>query len=69
MNALSISESQKKAGISRAVLYRKIANGELPARKIGRRTVIFDSDLEKWLKSLPQVSAKQSDGDTKAATA
>ncbi|MEA2956605.1 MAG: Helix-turn-helix domain, partial [Alphaproteobacteria bacterium] len=39
-------------------VYKLINSGQLPAKKIGRRTVIVAADLEKFLKDLPQIGSK-----------
>jgi hypothetical protein len=33
--------------------------GKLPARKLGRRTIILAADLEKWLSELPSTRARK----------
>jgi excisionase family DNA binding protein len=43
--AWSISEAGSLYGISHATVRRRIKNGDLPARKIGRRVMILDADL------------------------
>lgn len=37
----------------RTSIYAAIKSGALTARKIGRRTIILDEDLRRWLASLP----------------
>jgi excisionase family DNA binding protein len=56
--AYSISEAVAATRISRATLYRAIANGLIPARKHGSRTLILANDLETWLSSLPVVKPR-----------
>jgi excisionase family DNA binding protein len=52
--AYSVPEALAKLGIGRDKLYGLIREGRLPARKLGRRTLIVASDLEAFLKSLPR---------------
>ena len=40
-------------GISRTRVYELIASGELPARKVGRATLVLAEDVEKFLRSQP----------------
>lgn len=54
--AFSINETALRTGICRDVIYRAIREGDLPARKCGRRTLILHADLENYLKSLPAVA-------------
>ena len=52
--AYSVPEALSKLGIGRDKLYKVIREGLLPARKLGRRTLILASDLEAFLQSLPR---------------
>lgn len=51
--AYTIPEAVQASGIGRSTLYEKIADGSLPARKLGRRTLILRADLEAMISSLP----------------
>ncbi len=53
--ALSIDETSRRTGICRDVIYRAIREGDLPARKCGRRTLILQPELQEFLNSLPKV--------------
>lgn len=44
---LSIAETCQLLGASRMTLYRQIKKGTIPAAKIGRRTIIKKSELDK----------------------
>ncbi len=44
---LSIAETCQLLGASRMTLYRQIKKGAIPATKIGRRTIIKKSELDK----------------------
>jgi excisionase family DNA binding protein len=51
----SVSEAAEAANISHSFLYKCVANGVGPRfRKAGTRTLILKSDLEEWLRSLPE---------------
>jgi excisionase family DNA binding protein len=47
--ALSIAEAAACAGLSRSLLYERIAAGELPIAHVGRRTLILVDDLRAFL--------------------
>ncbi|OYX70685.1 MAG: hypothetical protein B7Y95_14820 [Rhizobiales bacterium 32-66-11] len=40
-------------GISRSRVYELIAEGAFPVRKVGRSTIVFTEDVERYLKALP----------------
>jgi excisionase family DNA binding protein len=45
---LSVGEAAERLGISERSVFRLLESGELPARKIGRRTLIRADDLERF---------------------
>lgn len=49
--------SSRVAGCGRTKIFEAIKNGDLKAHKLGRKTLIFDSDLREWLASLPCMEA------------
>jgi excisionase family DNA binding protein len=51
--AHSIADVAKITGVGRSFLYEEISAGRLVAKKAGRRTLIFEADLNAWLASLP----------------
>jgi excisionase family DNA binding protein len=51
--ALTVAEAAHRARIGKSRLFQSIKDGDLPAKKIGRRTVILREDLANWLASLP----------------
>jgi excisionase family DNA binding protein len=50
---LSISEACAVAGIGRTKIYQAIADGDLKARKCGKRTLVLRDDLRDFLAALP----------------
>jgi excisionase family DNA binding protein len=54
---LDIKEAAARSGFSPKTLYRAIASGELPARKIRSRWRIASADLEAW--GLPYPAARR----------
>lgn len=55
--AFGIKELTVIVGIGRTALFAEIKAGRLIARKVGRRTVVLGTDLQRWLAHLPQSNA------------
>lgn len=53
--AVGINDAARQSGVGRTLIYRAIGEGELKARKIGRRTVIRVADLAAWIDRLPSM--------------
>ena len=51
--AMSVAEAAVEAGIGRDGIYAAIRDGRLEARKWGRRTLITDEALQRFLNGLP----------------
>jgi|HubBroStandDraft_5_1064220.scaffolds.fasta_scaffold318315_1 hypothetical protein len=51
--AHSIPEAVAVTGVSRSAIYAALKAGELCARKRGRRTIIEDGELRRYIASLP----------------
>jgi excisionase family DNA binding protein len=67
--AHSVPEACSIACAGRTALYEAIRSGALRAVKRGRRTLILDDDLRRWVQTLPSLKVnpvKQSseDGDS-----
>jgi excisionase family DNA binding protein len=55
--AYSIPQACLMAGAGRTSLYQAIQSGALRAVKRGRRTLVLEDDLRRWLQSLPPLNA------------
>jgi excisionase family DNA binding protein len=53
---LSIPQAGNFLGCGRSLIYSLIGSGDLPARKLGRRTVVLRRDAEALLERLPLAS-------------
>jgi excisionase family DNA binding protein len=56
--AHSVLEACTIARSGRTTLYQAIRSGALRAVKRGRRTLILDDDLRRWVQSLPSIEVK-----------
>jgi excisionase family DNA binding protein len=52
---VSITDSCRLLGVGRTKLYELIASGELRLRKIGRKSLIATSDLQRLAERLPPI--------------
>ncbi len=57
VQGLRVEEAAIIAGIGRSVLFELIKTGSLPARKIGKKTIILRPDLMNFLENLPRAGA------------
>lgn len=57
--SLSIEEACAMTGIGRTKLYSALANGQLVAKKYGKRTIILRDDLNAFLSGLETYPATQ----------
>jgi excisionase family DNA binding protein len=56
---LRIPEAAEAIGIKRARLYQMIAAGMITAHKIGARTVVKRTEIDRFLASLPEAEIGQ----------
>ena len=59
--ALSIQQVQEISGLGRTKIYELLKSGELPGKKLGKRTLVLKSDLEAFLSDLNSYAAQQPD--------
>jgi excisionase family DNA binding protein len=57
--AHSIAETCSLTGLGRDTVYTAIRDGHLVARKLGRRTLITDDDLRRFLAGLPRAGGHE----------
>lgn len=57
--AYSPSELLAAAPIGHTALYQELNSGRLPARKLGKSTVILAGDAKAWLTNLPHYDPAQ----------
>ena len=58
VRAYELSELTAAGFGSKTFIYSEIEAGRLRATKRGRRTIIFQDDLEAWRRSFPQMKPK-----------
>lgn len=51
--SVDIRTATQITGVGRTSIYAAIKRGELPIRKVGRRTVILATDVKRWIESRP----------------
>ena len=51
--ALGVDEFAQAVGVGRTIIFAEIKAGRLLARKLGKRTLIYDQDGRAWLELLP----------------
>jgi excisionase family DNA binding protein len=61
--ALSIEEAQRISGIGKTKLYSLLKSGAIPAKKLGKKTLILRSDLCNFLMTLERYPTKPEGGD------
>lgn len=57
--AYSITDLVRVAGVGRSFIYEEIKCGRLKVKKAGRRTLILQRDVEKWLGAMPDLYTRQ----------
>src|SRR4029077_11233369 len=54
--ALSVDETCHAGNFGRTSFYEFVSAGLLPARKLGRKTLVLQADLDRFLEALPAAS-------------
>jgi excisionase family DNA binding protein len=57
----TIAQCCRMAAIGRTKFYELVASGEIPVRKIGKKTLVAASDLRDWVERLPAIESKSRD--------
>ncbi len=57
--AWSLADLTKSLGVSRRFLWNEIKAGALRARKLRRRTIVLDVDLQEYLDNAPRVARER----------
>lgn len=57
----TVSQCCHMAAIGRTKFYELVANGEIPVRKIGKKTLVAAVDLQRWAEQLPTLEIKGGD--------
>jgi excisionase family DNA binding protein len=60
---LTIPECCRLAAIGRTKFYELIASGEIPIRKIGKKSLVAAADLKRWADRLPAIAVKVKPAD------
>lgn len=57
----TIPQCCRLAAIGRTKFYELVAAGEIPVRKVGKKTLIAAADLKRWADCLPAIAVKPTD--------
>jgi excisionase family DNA binding protein len=49
------------AAIGKTKFYELVASGEIPVRKIGKKSLVAAADLKRWADRLPAIAVKPTD--------
>jgi excisionase family DNA binding protein len=55
---LTVAECCRITAIGRTKFYDLVASGEIPVRKLGKKTLVSTADLKQWAARLPTTEAK-----------
>jgi excisionase family DNA binding protein len=55
----TISQCCRLAAIGRTKFYQLVASGDIPVRKVGKKSLVAAADLKRWAEQLPAIETKQ----------
>lgn len=65
---LTVEEACRISTVGMTTLYRAIRAGQLVARKLGGRTIVMRSDLDRWIATSQEMGAQAGHGGPRPAT-
>lgn len=65
---LTISECCKITMVGRTKFYELVGSGQIPVRKVGKKTLVAAADLKQWAERLPTTETAQRLSHAKPAT-
>jgi excisionase family DNA binding protein len=54
----TIPQCCRLAAIGRTKFYELVASGEIPIRKVGKKSLVAAADLKRWAERLPAIGVK-----------
>jgi excisionase family DNA binding protein len=57
----TISDTCRLLSVGRTKLYELIGSGEIPVRKLGKKSLVAAADLTRWADRLPALPVKHTD--------
>ena len=57
----TINQCCRLAAIGRTKFYELVGSGEIPVRKVGKKTLVAATDLKRWADRLPAIETKTAD--------
>ena len=58
MKTISVKQAAEMTGCSKSFIYKLINEGLLPAKKIGRKIVVLEEELNTWIADLPSAKGE-----------
>jgi excisionase family DNA binding protein len=55
---LTVAQCCQMAAIGRTKFYELVASGDIPVRKVGKKTLVAAADLKRWAERLPAIEVK-----------